>query len=471
MADYKTFQLYENHTKDCGGGGDCYFLSVAESLIQLKNYAIDNDDFAKSQMNRYLESLKRYVGKSSRKELSVRLRNDVVRKLREKYNRGNETFLNPIDNSEQQSEQQFYRYLPDDFVDGGNHVNKMDVDELKNKAPELKTRIENYFNNYFVNMARPGTWATSLEVMGTILLLRHDYNIMVGVTAAGTSANDPNASERNIYGSAIIRIYNTTGYGSHGMHYQMLLFTSYNGKIICTDYNRSKIYPKCSNTASSVSNTGATTPSPGVDNTTQDVMEQLIPDYINLINEYTQKNKNPTTDNAEKKRLTSDIELHLSYILHAATDDYDAVSRDMKDVINKFTTEYFSTEEIEGIEGIEGIEKIKEKANNYSEGPKITEEIIKRLNEVNVSIKMKPPKRKKGKSHCCNNPSNGGGGLKIKILKKSNKTNKISKKWSKKYKNSINCSEPRGFSQRQFCLSKTKKIREKNKKKNKSSKK
>tara|TARA_Y100000389_G_scaffold154315_1_gene154809 strand:+ start:3151 stop:4536 length:1386 start_codon:yes stop_codon:yes gene_type:complete len=459
---YKTFDLNNKHIKDCGGGGDCYFLSVAESLIQLKNYAINNDNFVKSQMNHYLERLKTYVGRNTRKELSDKLRRDVVGKLIEKYKRDNKAFLNPVDNSEQQ----FYRYLPDDFLDAANNiVNKMDVEYFKNNTT-IKSSIENYFNNYFKHMVRPGTWATSLEVMGTILLLRHDYNIMVGVTAAGTSANDPNPSERNVYGSAIIRIYNTTGYGSNGMHYQMLPFTSYNGEIICTDYNNKNEYPDCSNKASSVSNTGATRPSPGVDNTTQNVMDQLIPDYIELIKKYTEK-INVTSDDAEKKRLTSDIDLHLSYILHAATDDdYGMVSRNMKNKINGFINGYFDDAEKKN--------EFKRKSVTYSEkDAEIKKEFIKRLNEVNVSIKTKKPdkpKRKKGKSYCCNNPSKGGG-LKIKILKKSNKTKKISRKWSKKYKNSINCSEPRGFSQRQFCLSKTKKIREKNKKKNKSSKK
>jgi hypothetical protein len=42
---------------------------------------------------------------------------------------------------------------------------------------------------------------------------------------------------------------------------------------------------------------------------------------------------------------------------------------------------------------------------------------------------------------------------------RSEKTVKKQKKrrWSKKYKNSINCTDPRGFSQKQHCLSKLKK--------------
>lgn len=447
MSDEK-FVFIEKYKKECGGGGDCYFLSVAESLIQLKTYATHYDYFAKSQMNRYLDSLNKYVGGNTRKELSDKLRKDVVKKLLEKYRMGDKKFLNPVDNSEQQ----FYRYLPDDFVDGVKLVSSMDVDELENK-PKLKKGIETYFINYFKNMARPGTWATSLEVMGTILLLRHNYNIMVGVTAAGTLANDPNSSERNVYGSAIIRIYNTTGYGSHGWHYQMLPFTSYDGKIICTDYDCKNKYPDCSNTESSVSNSNTNRVSTEDDNTIQHVMDQLIPEYITLIQEYTKVRDNLTNDGAEKKRLTSDIDLHLSYILHASTDNYVMVSQKTKDTINRFINNYFNNEEDKN--------KLKVKSEAYSEtDAKITGKFIKILNKVNVSIKTKKPKRKKGKSYCCNKHSKGGG-LKIKILKKPNKTKKISRKWSKKYKNSINCSEPRGFSQRQFCLSKTKKIREK----------
>ena len=34
---------------------------------------------------------------------------------------------------------------------------------------------------------------------------------------------------------------------------------------------------------------------------------------------------------------------------------------------------------------------------------------------------------------------------------KNNKNNKSKKGWSLKYKKSINCKRPRGFSQRQYC--------------------
>ncbi len=36
-------------------------------------------------------------------------------------------------------------------------------------------------------------------------------------------------------------------------------------------------------------------------------------------------------------------------------------------------------------------------------------------------------------------------------LTRKNKNNKSKKKWSLKYKKSINCKQPRGFSQRQYC--------------------
>jgi hypothetical protein len=42
-------------------------------------------------------------------------------------------------------------------------------------------------------------------------------------------------------------------------------------------------------------------------------------------------------------------------------------------------------------------------------------------------------------------PTNGGGRVRI------NKSNEYKKKWSMKYKRSINCRRPRGFSQRQHC--------------------
>ena len=41
---------------------------------------------------------------------------------------------------------------------------------------------------------------------------------------------------------------------------------------------------------------------------------------------------------------------------------------------------------------------------------------------------------------------------------------KKTRKWSKKYKSSINCKSPKGFSQRQHCLSKRLKKRKSNRK-------
>lgn len=34
---------------------------------------------------------------------------------------------------------------------------------------------------------------------------------------------------------------------------------------------------------------------------------------------------------------------------------------------------------------------------------------------------------------------------------KINKSQKKTRKWTRKYKNSINCSRPKGFSQKQYC--------------------
>ena len=41
--------------------------------------------------------------------------------------------------------------------------------------------------------------------------------------------------------------------------------------------------------------------------------------------------------------------------------------------------------------------------------------------------------------------------------KSKTKTKSKTKSWSKKYKKSINCKSPKGFSQRQYCKSKSKK--------------
>jgi thiol-disulfide isomerase/thioredoxin len=48
----------------------------------------------------------------------------------------------------------------------------------------------------------------------------------------------------------------------------------------------------------------------------------------------------------------------------------------------------------------------------------------------------------------------GGGGSRTKMAKRARKTSKRTggrRKWSLKYKRSINCRRPRGFSQRQYC--------------------
>jgi hypothetical protein len=42
-----------------------------------------------------------------------------------------------------------------------------------------------------------------------------------------------------------------------------------------------------------------------------------------------------------------------------------------------------------------------------------------------------------------------------KSLQKSTLTKSSPRKWSDKYKKSINCKKPKGFSQRQFCLKKS----------------
>lgn len=56
---------------------------------------------------------------------------------------------------------------------------------------------------------------------------------------------------------------------------------------------------------------------------------------------------------------------------------------------------------------------------------------------------------------CCRK----GGAAKKKHKRKTAKKTKGKKrrKWSKKYKDSINCKKPKGFSQRQHCLAKSKK--------------
>ena len=53
----------------------------------------------------------------------------------------------------------------------------------------------------------------------------------------------------------------------------------------------------------------------------------------------------------------------------------------------------------------------------------------------------------------CPNIQNGGKTKKSKNTNKTNKTKKNIKggKWSKKYKKSINCRNPKGFSQKQYC--------------------
>ena len=57
-------------------------------------------------------------------------------------------------------------------------------------------------------------------------------------------------------------------------------------------------------------------------------------------------------------------------------------------------------------------------------------------------------------SVCCGK----GGSMKEKRNKKTTKKtrNKKRRTWSKKYKDSINCKKPKGFSQRQHCIAKSK---------------
>lgn len=66
----------------------------------------------------------------------------------------------------------------------------------------------------------------------------------------------------------------------------------------------------------------------------------------------------------------------------------------------------------------------------------------------------------RGDSHDSDSDSDSGGGKKksytnikytMKTRKNTNKNKKLKKHWSLKYKKSINCKRPRGFSQRQYC--------------------
>ena len=105
----------------------------------------------------------------------------------------------------------------------------------------------------------------------------------------------------------------------------------------------------------------------------------------------------------------------------------------------------------------EAIEHVKGDIEKYmkAEDPPLTVEDIK--NKIKSYIDNSNAGKKHG-SFCCGT----GGSIKKKHKRKTakrikGKKEKKGRKWSKKYKDSINCKKPKGFSQRQHCLAKSKK--------------
>lgn len=92
---------------------------------------------------------------------------------------------------------------------------------------------------------------------------------------------------------------------------------------------------------------------------------------------------------------------------------------------------------------------------------------LQTVEDIKNKIKSYIDNSNAGKKHgsfCCGT----GGSIKKKRKRKTakrikGKKEKRVRKWSKKYKNSINCKKPKGFSQRQHCLAKSKKVRRRRK--------
>lgn len=78
--------------------------------------------------------------------------------------------------------------------------------------------------------------------------------------------------------------------------------------------------------------------------------------------------------------------------------------------------------------------------------------------KAGIGLELLLPTKHGITKYCCQT----GGGMKKKHKRKTTKRTKGKKekkgrKWSIKYKDSINCKKPKGFSQRQYCLAKSKK--------------
>lgn len=266
------------------------------------------------------------------------------------------------------------------------------------------------------------TFATDLEVFGAQLYFQELMErvrgkkqefaklgeIKIGVYTP--PRNDPPFLQGNEDvrkdNDAVIRIINESGYTVNGWHFDALPSTDFNGYNLKDDENQQ------------------------IDDPNKFHFEILKKEMEKIEREITDANKK---NNALIDKLTKNKEILIDELINLRLGPLDD-----ENLSNEMTT-YLNTK-------LNNPERLKTRVDiNFND---IKAGIGLEL-ELNLPLFAK---------FCCQT----GGGMKKKHKRKTTKRTKGKKekkgrKWSIKYKDSINCKKPKGFSQRQYCLAKSKK--------------
>lgn len=315
-------------------------------------------------------------------------------------------------------------------IGAGDEVYKMAQDQLITHLNDMK---------------EDGIFATDLEVFGAQLYfqelmervkgiegLKELGEIKIGIyTPPRTNENvskgilEGNEGDRG-ENDAVIRIINVSGYTVNGWHFDALPSTDFNGNLISK-----KIEIESS------------------DEQGYQTSDNLFEIHFEILKNEMKKIKDEIEDNKQNNtlidQLTKNKEILIDELinLHLSASGIKSDGKNITDEIKTY---------------------LDEQLNNSAKPQDITRPRDINVGSIKAGIGLKlelPLSAKLGiNTHCCGKKK--GGGMKKKHKQKTAKKTKGKKekkvrKWSKKYKNSINCKKPKGFSQRQHCLAKSKK--------------
>tara|TARA_Y100000389_G_scaffold199789_1_gene238855 strand:- start:149 stop:1384 length:1236 start_codon:yes stop_codon:yes gene_type:complete len=309
----------------------------------------------------------------------------------------------------------------------------VDIDAGDDVYEMAKNQLITHLNN----MKSDGIYATDLEVFGAQLYFQELMNtvgkieelqklgeIKIGIyTPPRTNpifleGNEGDRSEND----AVIRIINVSGYTVNGWHFDALPSTDFDGNLkgeITADRQEEQI------SAAQI-----------------DIHFEILKKEMIKIKDEINENK---TNYVLIDQLTKNKEILIDELINLRLR---ALGIEDVDKTLTIKMEEYLNEQLKN-----------SKLSNINNQRNINVDGIK----AGIGLKLELPlSTKLGiTKHCCEE----GGGMKKKHKRKTTKTTKRTKrqkdkngrKWSKKYKDSINCKKPKGFSQRQHCLTKSKK--------------